>query len=186
MRASYEHIRPPPSPTEEARRDATNATHEHRITLGLLIGHLAVLHGAASAAEMAGVSRQVASYWQRKFMDPRFHPGTWGGWRPESTAFFDSAGTLAAEQAVLWAFQDDVTVSFRELLEKVWEVPDMEAVSPAWLSRTLQSWGWNWARARLVARHRYTEANINWYAEFVSRILDWPLNKVSSVFVIVC
>ena len=37
--------------------------------------------GINPTARIFGVSKDIVRYWKKKFDDPTFHPGTWGGSR---------------------------------------------------------------------------------------------------------
>lgn len=147
--------------------------HQTRLTLGLLAGRLASDLGTSRAAAYLGVKRTTLKYWKDKWEDPDYHPDTWGGARD----FFASPeGQLDAECVVWLTLEADPSMSFRQLLEAVWA--NGLDVSSWWLSKTISSWGWNWARARLIARHKFTDANIEWYIEYLVSMVDVPLHKV--------
>jgi len=153
--------------------------HGLREHFGRAIGRAAVREGPSEAARQMNVSRDTARYWQEKVLNAQYHPGAWGGRREEQMAFGGIENDETAQTIVYLAILERPTASFKELLARCRSVPGLEAMSAAWLSRTISSWGWDWAKARLIAKHKYTDQNIQDYVDFTLGILDFPLASVS-------
>ncbi len=50
-------------------------------------------------------------------------------------------------------------ITFADLLALLRSVPRLEGMSPSWLSRTTQSWEWDWKKVQLIARNKYSPQN---------------------------
>jgi hypothetical protein len=125
-----------------------------RRRFGLFVGQVAARYGLQRAARLAGVSKRVALYWKQKARDLAFHAGTWGGSRPNSMLFGSTANDMAVQAVVYQAILENPNASFRVLLDSLRAIPGLEGMTARWLSTTIKSWTWDWARVRLVARNK--------------------------------
>jgi len=59
--------------------------HHFRIQYGMMTGKLTSLYGPTQTSEfLEGVSVGKCNYWKRKYLDPTFHSGSWGGFSLEN------------------------------------------------------------------------------------------------------
>jgi hypothetical protein len=175
---------PPQSAVDEKYRADVRRYHELRLQFGAFLGRTATFLGATEAARLAGVTVKKASYWRQKALDPTFHAQSWGGHRDHAMAFGSLANDVAVQMVVYMAICEMPDTSFRNLLDVLRLVPGLEHMSASWLSRAIQSWGWEWGRVRLIARNKYSAQNIDAWVRYAVRILDIPLNKVRLSFVV--
>ena len=164
--------------SEQERRSAVASRHNYRLQLQRAAAELGRAVGQREAARRLGLSHQLIGYYMRKQAQPGFHPGPHGGRREEQMAFGSFENDLLVQEVVYMAILADPDASFKELLTSLQSVPGLENMSPPWLSRTLKSWGWNWGRVRLLARHKFTPENIAEMADFAIRITKIPLVQV--------
>lgn len=175
----------PLSVAEADRRHEVEHAHAERKRFGLFLGRVAARYGVAKAARLGRVSERAASYWKRKARDPAFHPGAWGGSRMNSMLFGSTENDMFAQAVTYLHILKNPETTFRELLNSIRTTPGFEHTSPWWLSTTIKSWGWDWARTRLVSRNKYTDDNVREWIEYALRVLDIPLSRVrerASVF----
>jgi hypothetical protein len=163
---------------EQQRQELVDEKHAFRMKFGYALGRLALEVGPSRAARQLGVSRQVSEYWRDKVLDPSFHPLPHGGRRDEAMAFGGIDGDVAAQIMVYAALEANPTISFAELLEKVQQVPGLEHMTSSWLSRTTSGWRYTWKRAIGFARQKYTCANMQYYLQYCTRVVDYRLDEV--------
>ena len=185
----YVYKTPPQSFSDEKYRDDVERYHDLRLQFGAFLGRTAASMGPSEAARLAGVTVKMARYWRDKVLDPTFHPGSWGGHRDSGMAFGSLPNDVAVQMVVFMAICEMPDTSFRNLLAVLRLIPGLQHMSASWLSRTIQSWGWEWGRVRLIARNKYSPQNIDAWVRYAVGILDIPLNKVDScccVLVFLC
>lgn len=87
----------------------------------------------------------------------------------------------AAIQAVLWHEVVDpanARATLAKLTSNLQQYPGLETVSKRWVQRAINGWGWSWRKGRLVAPHKFTQANMEAYVEHTASILNVEWSRV--------
>lgn len=122
----------------------------------------------AQIASRYDFSRDFVRYWIRKAQDDTWHAGRAGGARnfaftPEEERFVDAA---------LWrALCANPTGMLDEFAVSIASDTNLVANS-RWISRTLVRWGFSRKIALYKQILKYTLQNVQYYATFVTRILE--------------
>lgn len=180
---------------EHDRRTLLDKYHQERQRRRMDLGRVAHEFGPTVAARLFGTTPTVAAYWKKKLLNPEFHAGTWGGFRfvfssvalspslssPRRNAclrFGTLEDDIAAQAIIFLAIRSFPRLSSRELLNKLRQVPGMQDLTEAFLSRTISSWDFSWGVAEHVADLKFTEQNIREWIMYAIAILDVPLDRV--------
>ena len=94
---------------------------------------------------------------------------------------FGDYATDAAVQAVAYIAIDQYpNAGLKELCQRIRDETQLP-VTVTWLQRTIASWGWTWRLPRWVMTNKYSDANIDYWAQFAAHITRVPWERVSNI-----
>jgi hypothetical protein len=141
----------------------------------VLLAYYSIKYGYAAAARLLGTNSGRAFYWTRKYCDPTFHIGKWGGIR---RAVF-SADELPMLQQSIFDIVQQYPHTTLKLLCILLSNKFFRFVAASTLSRILRSWKWSWKVPALVQLSKYKLSNVMYYTQFVNFVQNtyWPRLK---------
>lgn len=131
-------------------------------------GALAVRVGIAKAARCTGLPQYIVQYWRDKFLDPSYHPKSWGG-RYRQHRF-----QVAIHIALFHLCKQNSTYNLREFRTKLRELNPNWNISLSTLSRIFKSWRWSFKKPDRYQYLKYRRENIERYVAYLAGIDDIP------------
>jgi transposase len=138
----------------------------------MMTGKLTSLYGPTQTSEfLEGVSVGKCNYWKRKYLDPTFHSGSWGGFRGFK---FGEDGNLALHKLLWEVFEIDPNLSLGQYTELVREL-GVTDITKWKIGEIFRSWGWSWKVPAQKQLKKYTPENIIYYLNWIKCVLhlDW-------------
>jgi transposase len=145
--------------------------HLIRRKLGMLIGKLSIDLGYEKTAQYCGVTVDKCRYWRKKYQDPSFHSGSWGGFRGYK---YGEEGEALLHQLVWKIFDlypDGSLGDYTNIIQEL-GVTDITRWKVGEIFRT---WNWSWKIPSRTQIRKYTPENILYYINWVKQCtrLNW-------------
>jgi len=151
--------------------------------LRYLIGVASNLNGITKTANLFQISKSMVKYWKKKYNDPTFHNGTWGGFRwskfklDEELKILRLSIEYIKEQSLKGIYLNvnhilnylNTSGIFSQIIKKTW------------LKNRFFNLGWRWRQSSINQIEKFSDYNINRYLLWINWMNSLSVEEIRKI-----